>query len=659
MKTNTVAAAFAAAFVGSATVAVADTGSTELPAVVVEATRIGTSAGETPADVRVITREEIAASGARDIADLLEKRVPGVHVSGLGGTNPALKQISMRGWGENGFGRLAVIVDGERINNPDMSTPDLSRIDLGSVRQIEVIGGPGTVLHGDGATAGVINIVTEPEGYDTHGKVEVRGGSWNTLGVHGSLRGGFEETLSQYWMAGGWDHSDGYRSRSGYDLWNYTGGVKQNFDNGSFLKASVFYNDADYELPGALTRAEWHGHPTQGGAYDDDHYRRTAYGLNLTGKLVLDEDNYLKLTATASRRHMRSKAYGYWHVDYDMYSYEVTPEWVNTTDLFGFENEFLLGTTFRYDRLHAKTTGPVKYELNRETMGFYGQDTFHLTDELALQAGLRYQRVWNENTQLRSPRGKEDEFAYEFALLYRPVEDLKTYAKFSRFFRNPFLDEYASRSYVPDELVDPERGWSVDVGGDWQLPYDFSVAANAYVTKTKHEIMYDPWFLMNNVNYRGDTIREGFNLRAAWEYDKLAGVAIDYAFTDAKFDGGDYDGKDVPMVPKSTVALTGKVWLWDDCHVFGGYRYQSYMWSVSDFRNDGAYGGSKSDRVPAYGLFHIGVEYAPHYAAVKGLKIGFTIDNLFDRNYCEYATYGSNYYPGAGRSYMLRISYEF
>ena len=639
----------------------------ELPPVVVEATRLDRTAMETPADVQVITREEIAASGAKDLPDLLEKSVPTLHVSGLGAGNPALRQVSLRGWGENGFGRTLVLVDGERLNNPDMSAPNLAQVDLGTVRKIEILHGPQTVLQGDGASAGVINIVTDADAddYGTHGKFEVAGGSWNTIATRASLRGGVRETLSQYWMGGGWAHSDGYRHRTGYDIWNANGGIRQNWENGSFLRASVFYNDSDYELPGGLTRAQWHGHPTQAGLYKDDYYRRTTYGLNLTGSFKVDEENELRLIGTASRRHMKSRTYNYYTVDYDMYSYELTPEWINTADVFGLENEFILGSTYRYDRLHATVFGPSKYALNRQSMAFFGQDTLHVTDSLALQAGLRYQRGWSENTQLNSPRRTDDLFAYEAALLVTPVEDLKTYVKFARFFRSPFLDEYVSRydpatyAYSSESMLSPERGWSVDVGTEWTFLEDCDFAANAYVTKTKHEILYDPWYFVNNVNYRGDTRREGFDLRLAWEREKVAGLAFGYSYVRAEFDGGDYDGKTVPMVPESTLALNGKVWLWDDCFAFGGYRYQSYMWSVSDFRNDGAFANDKSKRVPAYGIFHVGVTYAPSCAWFKGWKASFTVDNLFDRNYCDYASYGTSYYPGAGRSYMFTLSYEF
>ena len=667
MTKKTTVAALAAALSACACASAADDGgaqptntvSTTLPTIVVEASRLDSSPMEMPTEVQVIGRREIESVGAHNLVEALEKLSPALHVSGLGGANPALKQISSRGYGENGFGRLLVLVDGERLNNADMTTPNLSQIDLGTISRIEVMPGPQTVLHGDQAVAGVVNVVTESEDYDTHGRISVRGGSWNTIATHASLRGGSEETRSRYWIGGGWDHSDGYRHRTGYDIWNASGGVRQDFEGGSFLRASFFYNDSDYELPGGLTRSQWHHHATQAGQYHDDFYRRTTYGMNVTGSGKINDENEIKVVGTASRRHAQSRTYGYWNVDYDMYSYELTPQWINTSDLFGLANKFILGTTYRYDRLHAKTYGPSKYELNRQTMAFFGQDTLHLTDEVALQAGVRYQRAWSENTQLAHTRRADDMFAYEGALLFTPVEDFKAYVKFSRFFRSPFLDEYASRSYVPDSMVSPEKGWSVDVGGDWRFCDGFLLAADAYVTKTKHEIMYDPWFMYNNVNYRGDTIREGVNARFGWERDKVAGIILGCSYVKAEFDGGDYDGKTVPLVPETTVSLNGRVWLWDECFVFGGYRYQSYMWSVSDFKNNGAYANDKSARIPAFGLFSVGAQYAPQADFLKGLKFGFTIENLFDRSYCDYATYGTSYYPGSGRCYMFTVSYEF
>ena len=55
----------------------------------------------------------------------------------------------------------------------------------------------------------------------------------------------------------------------------------------------------------------------------------------------------------------------------------------------------------------------------------------------------------------------------------------------------------------------------------------------------------------------------------------------------------------------------------------------------------------------------VGVQYSPTCFGLDGLTLAFTVDNLFDKNYCDYSTYGTAYWPGAGRSYMFTIRYEF
>ena len=156
----------------------------------------------------------------------------------------------------------------------------------------------------------------------------------------------------------------------------------------------------------------------------------------------------------------------------------------------------------------------------------------------------------------------------------------------------------------------------------------------------------------DNVNSPSPVMREGFDLRASWEKDKVAGVSLAYSFVDAEFDGGDFDGNDVPMVAKSVVSANGRVWLWNDCFVFGGYRYRTDCRSTSDFANE-------YKKIPAFGLFNVGVQYSPTCFGLDGLTLAFTVDNLFDKNYCDYSTYGTAYWPGAGRCYMFTVRYEF
>lgn len=664
---------------------------TTLPPVMIKASRLDKTAMEIPAPVQVITRAEIAESGAKDVVDLLAKKTSSLNLTRTGAGNPALAQVAMRGWGENGFGRVLVMVDGQRLNFADMSAPLLSQIDLGSIGRVEILQGSQSVLHGDAASAGAINIVTDPADYESHGRVELYGGSWETFGTRTALRGGDAEAGVKYWAQGAWEHSEGYRSNNGWQIWNLGGGLRKDWENGSFLRVSTSYNDSDYELPGYLSAAEWKHHRTRTQS-PADTYRRTTYGLNATFEGVVSESNRIRLNATASRSKMHARSFytgmyedynpttwspqWVWYTDdfrtnYDLYSYEVTPQWINTTALGGLDNELIAGAMFRYDRLHghnrdnyqawpdfwnANRISQTKYAYERTAMGYFAQDTLCFTDYLALEVGGRYQRTWNENTTLVHARRVADTYAADAALLLTPVEDMKAYVKFARFFRNPFLDENPYRNNRAQEVLRPETGWTVDVGMDYTFLEAFNVYGDIFVTKTKHEILYDKFVWGTNVNAPCDILREGFTLGGSWERDKVAGVNLSYTFVDAEFDGGVYDNNDVPMTAKSTLLLNGRVWLWDECFVFGGYRYLSTRRAYSDFGNEG-------NRLASCGVFHLGAQYAPNYEWLKGFKIGFTIDNLLDRHYADCATRSAAgyevYYPAAGRSFMLTISYEW
>jgi len=633
---------------------------TNLPTVVVEATRIDATALTTPSSVHVIGRDDIGSANARDTTDLLSKKAPELHIRHLGGGNPALAEISMRGYGENGFGRTLVLVDGERLNSPDLNTPNLARIALGAVDRIEVLGGPQCVLHGDGASAGVINVITEPQTYERESYAEFHGGSWGSLGGATGTRGGFEDEGVRYWADGSWDRSDGYRSQSGHEIWNLNAGIRKDWANGTHLRFSGFYNDSRYDLPGHLSYAEWKADPRHSNA-SEDRYKRATYGFNATFKAQVNDENALKTTVNFSNRKMDSYqqyAGGSFFANAsDIYSTRFLEEWVNETELFGFDNEFILGTQYAYETLEGHPDyGYVKdvYDYNRQLMDFFVQDTLHFTDALALQLGGRYSRAWAYNNKASPNRKQTHAGAADVALVVNPVDDAKVYARFSRTYRNPFLDEipYDPRTFTPMGLLDPEEGWNAEVGFSWRFLEDFSVGGDAYFSWLEDEIFYDAVH-GNNVNSPDETCRRGFDLHAAWERDKLAGLSLAFSYVKATFDGGTFGRNLIPLVPETALTLNGRVWLWDACYVFGGYRFQSDMVSVSDFNND-------YDLIGWYGLFHVGAAYEPDFAEwVRGVKFTVTVDNLFDEKYCDYATYGANYYPGAGRSFTVSLRYEF
>src|SRR5690554_2446846 len=116
--------------------------------------------------------EDIKNSAAINLYDYLG-RFSSVNV--LTSENPYQQKLDMRGYGiGDGYQNIVVTLNGRRLNNIDMSPQLLSSIPLNSIERIEIIKGSGSVAHGDGAMAGVINIVTR----DLHGvDLSIAGGS--------------------------------------------------------------------------------------------------------------------------------------------------------------------------------------------------------------------------------------------------------------------------------------------------------------------------------------------------------------------------------------------------------------------------------------------------------------------------------------------------
>ncbi len=78
----------------------------------------------------------------------------------LFGNNAAAASVDLRGYGVTAPQNTLILLDGRRLNDFDLSNVQWSAIPLSNVERIEILRGTGAVLHGDGASAGVINIVT-------------------------------------------------------------------------------------------------------------------------------------------------------------------------------------------------------------------------------------------------------------------------------------------------------------------------------------------------------------------------------------------------------------------------------------------------------------------------------------------------------------------
>jgi outer membrane cobalamin receptor len=153
-----------------------------LEPVVVSASRIEQRLRDVPANVTIITREEIQQSPARTVDDLL-RQVPGFSLfrrSSSLVTHPTAQGVSLRGIGPSGVSRTLVLLDGVPLNDPFGGWVYWSKVPLESIERIEVVRGGGSGVYGNYALGGVINIVTKrPEARVTQAKLDL--GTRNTV----------------------------------------------------------------------------------------------------------------------------------------------------------------------------------------------------------------------------------------------------------------------------------------------------------------------------------------------------------------------------------------------------------------------------------------------------------------------------------------------
>lgn len=134
-----------------------------LDQVVVSAGRIEQKLRDVPANVTVITKQDIRKSAARTIDDLL-RQVPGFSMFRRSSTlvsNPASQGVSLRGISPSATSRTLVLLDGVPLNDAFGGWVSWGKVPLESIERIEVTRGGGSGVYGNYALGGVINVVTK------------------------------------------------------------------------------------------------------------------------------------------------------------------------------------------------------------------------------------------------------------------------------------------------------------------------------------------------------------------------------------------------------------------------------------------------------------------------------------------------------------------
>ena len=620
-----------------------------LPTVTVLGARFASDPALAPIGATVISAADIRRAGVTDVNQAIRK-IGGVYArQSLDGS--ADFALDLRGFGANSGQNLVVMLDGVRLSENDLGGAVLATIPIETIERIEIIRGGASVLFGEGATGGVIQIVT---------KRPVKGAR------RASLRaevGQFDLRDLRVTVAQAWDglaldaavgslRTDNYRTHNSFDQKSFSGGAQWTYSGG---RAGLRLDSArqDAQFAGSMSLAQFERNPRDAttlmdfGAVDAD--RAAAFIEHRVGALdfaaelshrskTVDATYFYDFGdgagATAFRSHYKSKQ--------DQFS----PRLRHLSQAGAMLNELVGGIDLqRWSRERGFAPGRQKSR------------AVYLRDEVKwegphrarLAAGVRRENI--EKDVVAPAVGQTDASsvnAWELQGSFDPVPALTLFAKAGSSFRVPNADENSARLGSATLKIQRSRDLELGatVGSD-----KLGATARLFRHALTDEIFYDPTlnnFFGANTNL-DPTERKGIelDLHAALAYNLRLVARVQHV--KARFTDGPNDDREMVLVP-GNVASMRLSWVPDNGHsADAGVQWVGRQRYGSDFSNDCA------DRMPSYATLE--ARYARQLGrwefAVAGL-------NLTDKHHFSQAFFcRGSIYPSDGRQVKVSARYDF
>jgi len=169
------------------------------------------------------------------------------------------------------------------------------------IQQIEIIhGGRGSVLYGDNAAGGVINIITK-KGDELLFSGGLAAGSYETV-LSRLAASGSAKNLS-YALNGNFRTSDGYRDNSGTDAKDVGLNLEYFASDRFTIALTSGYHEDDTEVPGSLLLSELDSGVSRKASTTPDDFSDTRdYYLQVAPEIFFTDTSYFKLETSARRK---------------------------------------------------------------------------------------------------------------------------------------------------------------------------------------------------------------------------------------------------------------------------------------------------------------------------------------------------------------------
>lgn len=632
--------------------------------IVVTASRGERSSGEVAASVTVIPGSDIADSGGQSVVDVLRK-VEGIVVQSVT-ENPAMAEVNMRGFAENGHGRVLVLLDGRRLNWPSMANVNWLQVPAGNIDRIEVVRGGNSVLYGDHAVAGVINIITSEAVSEKPGSLSVAAGS------HGLLNGSFSYSASAdaVRLGANLEHnrSDGYRDRSAFESSSFAVRAGSDMGDSASLSANILVQSDEYELPGYLSRAEMDADPRSSNT-DNDSADNEYFMFHSAGVAEVGDSGEVEVDLSFSRRKAESDmASWYSYSDTTLDSLAVMPRYTLGSKAGEAGPRFTAGCDFYSDELSvdrfddsARSMASLSATVEKQSVGGYLHGEYAFEGGVILGAGVRSEvnrvsaEVGSAGTVMVDEDKDHKQTVYEVSVLKKTGKTSKVFLKYGTVYRYPFIDEqvsmygYGSEQFYND--IEAEEGWNIEAGTDMSLSDQLRLAASVFVLEMKDEIAW------NGADMRNENLdktrRAGADVSLVYRPYEGLDLSGSYSYISAEFANGENDGKEIPLVPEHKAVVSADADIAAGLSAVLTVSYYAERWLGGDRSNSG-------DQLDAYTLTDLRLVYEP--SSVEGLSVFAGVDNLFDEQYASTAYKGymaDGYYPAPGTVFKGGVNMRF
>lgn len=615
----------------------------KLAPVTVSASRFENDPSFAPIGATVITAAQIREAGIGNVNEAIRK-IGGVYGrQNLNGTSDF--QLDLRGFGATSDNNLVVMVDGIRISENEQAVALMSSISIESVERIEIVRGGSSVLYGEGATGGTIQIITKRGvAGATRGSVFAEVGNRNSKEVRASLAKGWDGFSIDANIGG--LHTDNYRDNNELRQDNFSGGMQWAWAAG---RAGVRVDSArqDSRLAGGLSWAEYLQNPKQTKTPNDfasiDTNRYTLFGEQRFGNWEVAADmSYRDKTGNSYYDSFKS------YRSDDGAMKQFSPRIRHVMQGGTTRNELVAGLDFSDSDRRVNYAGSTNVDAtSQQSKAIYIRDEIQL-DKLRVAAGARHEKFdqdFNSNTSSYDKSFSLNAWDIQASYEFLPIWSV--FAKAGRSYRVANVDDNYGKS--TSTLLDPQTSNDFELGtiiGNSAK----KITAKIFRHKLKDEIYYDQ-VLYANVNL-DPTKHEGIELEASARITETFALSAILRHVDAKFTDGPYAGREMTLVPKNTATLRLNWMPGNGQSADVGVQWVDSQRYAGDFTN------ACNTRIPSFAT--LDARYAVRMGA---WEFAVTGTNLTDKNYFSQA-FGecrdsASIYPDAGRAVKVSARMDF